>query len=291
MNALTLASHKGAVHTAIYNSTNTYVLTGGADRTIKLWNAQSGLQVKTYQGHGYEILGLACSKDNKRLASCGGDRSVFVWDVLTAQTTVRLAGHTGKVNAVAFNDNDSILVSAGFDTSVKLWDMKANSRVPIQTLDEARDSVTCVLVRGSLIVTASVDGHTRVYDVRQGEMRKDYFENPVVSVDVSQDGSLSLVATLDSKLRLMDLENGTLLKQFTGHKNESYRCHACFGEKEATVVMGDEQGKVWVWDTESGNVLTSTKKHDKAVLWTAHHPTLKQTISAGADGLVQLFEA
>ena len=54
----TLHSHKGPVHTAVYNSGSNYFLTGGQDRQIKLWNPKSGMEVKAYSGHGYEVLGL-----------------------------------------------------------------------------------------------------------------------------------------------------------------------------------------------------------------------------------------
>lgn len=57
----TLTTHKGSVLTAAYNTGSAYLLTGGQDRLIKLWNPSSGSQVQTYQGHGYEVLGLCWS--------------------------------------------------------------------------------------------------------------------------------------------------------------------------------------------------------------------------------------
>lgn len=55
----TLSSHKGPVHTAVYNAGSSYLLTGGQDRQIKLWNPNSGAEIKSYSGHGYEVLGIA----------------------------------------------------------------------------------------------------------------------------------------------------------------------------------------------------------------------------------------
>lgn len=52
-------SHKGAVHTAVYNTGSSYILTGGADRQVRLTNAKTGAEIKSYGGHGYEVLGLA----------------------------------------------------------------------------------------------------------------------------------------------------------------------------------------------------------------------------------------
>jgi mitogen-activated protein kinase organizer 1 len=46
----------------------------------------------------------------------------------------------------------------------------------------------------------------------------------------------------------MDRSNGQLLNTFEGHLNHSYRSRACFGHGEATVICGDEDGKIWAWD-------------------------------------------
>ena len=72
--------------------------------------------------------------------------------------------------------------------------------------------------------------------------------DPVTSVVPTQDAQTLLVLTLDSHIRLMDSSTGKLLNDFTGHVNEAYRCRACFGHAEASVVCGDENGQVWAWD-------------------------------------------
>jgi hypothetical protein len=46
----------------------------------------------------------------------------------------------------------------------------------------------------------------------------------------------------------MDTTNGQMLNDFMGHDNSSYRCRACFGHGEASVVCGDEKGMIWAWD-------------------------------------------
>lgn len=52
----TLANHKGPVNVARYSKgAATYVLTGGADRSVRLWNANLGTQIKEFSAHGYEV--------------------------------------------------------------------------------------------------------------------------------------------------------------------------------------------------------------------------------------------
>lgn len=72
--------------------------------------------------------------------------------------------------------------------------------------------------------------------------------DPVTSVVPTQDGQTLLVTSLDSHIRLMDMSTGKMLNDFTGHTNDSYRCRACFGHAEASVVCGDEKGMIWAWD-------------------------------------------
>lgn len=74
---------------------------------------------------------------------------------------------------------------------------------------------------------------------------------PVSSTTLSKDASLLLTTTLDSKVHLIDLASGEQLQAFEGHKNNDYRSKAAFGRGERVVVMGDEGGKLWVWNFET----------------------------------------
>ena len=57
---LTFDGHKGAVHVARFSKGDAkYVLSGAQDRTIKLWNHETGAEIKTYKGHGYEVLSIS----------------------------------------------------------------------------------------------------------------------------------------------------------------------------------------------------------------------------------------
>lgn len=74
------------------------------------------------------------------------------------------------------------------------------------------------------------------------------FADPVTAVVPSQDNQTYLATTIDGHVRLMDMSTGKMLNDFTGHASSSYRIRACFGHGEASVVCGDEDGKVWAWD-------------------------------------------
>ncbi|KAJ2925144.1 hypothetical protein H1R20_g11969, partial [Candolleomyces eurysporus] len=282
-----LNNHKGPVNVARYaKGSAKYILTGGQDRTVRLWNANLGTEIKTFAGHGYEVLSVTVAHDNAKFASSGGDRSVFVWDVATGQTIRRLSGHLGKIHAVEFNEDASVVASGSYDST---------TRQSIQTLEEARDAVQTLYVGSTYLISGSVDGHVRTYDLRKGELRSDFIGNPVTAVIPTQDSTTYLATSLDNHVRLMDMATGKMLNDFTGHANESYRCRACFSYGEAGVLCGDEKGLIWAWDLLDGKVMPPNpppKAHHKVITWTEHHPIdAGEFITCSADGTAKVWKA
>lgn len=70
-------------------------------------------------------------------------------------------------------EGGSVVVSGSFDATVRLWDCKSQNTKPIQVLEEAKDSVSSLHVVGHEIVTGSVDGRIRIYDLRMGMIYTD----------------------------------------------------------------------------------------------------------------------
>ncbi|KAI0199017.1 WD40-repeat-containing domain protein [Astrocystis sublimbata] len=272
-----LLGSNGPVHALAYSaSPGTYILAGSSDRSIRLYNPQSGSGtsssittpssshlskksssspqipegrlVQSYSAHGYEVLSLSVSADNARFASAGGDRSVFLWDVASAQTLRRFGGgsshgHSARINSVCFaGEDDALLISGGLDASVRVWDVRSGAPKPVQVLGEAKDAVSAVVAHGAEIVAGSVDGRVRMYDVRAGRCVTDVVGPSVTSLSLTRDGKAVLVGGLDSKLRLMDRETGGCLKTYgdSGWRNTDLRVQSILGGKEQYVLAGDE---------------------------------------------------
>ncbi|ORY79003.1 WD40-repeat-containing domain protein [Protomyces lactucae-debilis] len=278
------------VNVVRYNHSGAYFMSAGNDRKIHLWNSQNGLHVKTFEAHGYEVADVAINADSSQFASCGGDKLLFYWDVRTGVTIRRYAGHYQRLNAVCFAAEGTVLVSGSFDATVRLWDTRSQSQAPIQVLQEAKDSVSAVCAYEHTVVTGSLDGKIRTYDLRQGQLSTDVLAQPINSIELSQDGELMLVSTLDSKIRLFDRNNGGLLQQMQGHTCQRYRVPACFGYDERSVLSGSEDGHIWAWETSTGVKFKQLPCHNgKVVLGLAHHPKAAQMVSSGSDGEITMW--
>ncbi|KAJ3407290.1 Cullin-4B [Chytriomyces hyalinus] len=273
----TLKGHTGAVNVAVFNKGGDYVATGGADKTVKLWNPASALCVKTYTGHGYEVLDIAISSDNAKFTSVGGDKAALLWDVGTGKVIRRFTGHAARINSCAFNADATVIVTGSYDATVKFWDCRAQTYTPIQTLSDAKDSVSSIHLTAQEILTGSIDGKLRVYDIRMGMCTVDDVGHSITSARFSNDENCMLVSSLDGTIRLFDKENGEMLASYKGHKNTDYKVISTLSNDDAHVLSGSEDGRICVWDLVEGDMVETIAAHGsgatgRLVTCVAYHP-------------------
>ena len=87
-----------------------------SDKTVKVWDAQTGQELLTLKGHTGQVNSVAFSPDGKRLASAAADKTVKVWDAQTGQELLTFKGHTGGVSSVAFSPDGKRLASGSART-------------------------------------------------------------------------------------------------------------------------------------------------------------------------------
>jgi WD40 repeat protein len=98
------------------------VASASDDRTIKLWDAQTGKLQQTLSGHAKPVLSVSFSPDGQLLASAGSDRTVRVWDAQTGALRQTLTGHEHSVSSALFSPSGKLIASCGADASVRLWE-------------------------------------------------------------------------------------------------------------------------------------------------------------------------
>lgn len=289
----TLKAHAGPVYCVKYTSDGKWFFSSSGDRLVKLWNGESGELIKEYEGHGKDVLGVALPKEKKdayMFASCSKDNSVVLWDILTGRIIRRFNGHHYRVNDIDMNLGSSVIASASYDSTVKLWDCKSQSRVPIQTLSDSKDSIECVLIIGHKILTGSVDGMVRQYDIRMGEVISDNVGFPITSIDLAKNKKCLLVSSTDSKIRIFDLDTGEMLNEYSGHINTNYRTQSRYLMDEKCVISGSEDGKLYVWDIISAKLLFSLDAHQCSVNAISNNPTNSTSIlSSDVSGKIGIW--
>lgn len=282
----TLDCKQGAVRAVRLNVDGNYCLTCGSDKTVKLWNPLRGLHLKTYIGHGYEVLDAQSSGDNSHICSGGMDKTVVLFDVSTGQAVRKYRDHAGTVNCVCFNEESTVILSGSIDSTVKVWDVRSRKSQPIQDMKEAKDSVTTVQVSDHEILTGSADSRVRRYDLRIGRLFSDFIGKPVSSAKFTRDSQCVLVSSVGSSLKLLDKDSGELLNEYSGHQNSNYKIDCCLNDKDTHILSGSEDGLVYIWDLLEAKVSSKLDhKTGKTVHSLSFHPSEPVLVTACADKL------
>src|ERR1700722_6074493 len=95
--------HTGFVNCGIFSPDGKQLLTGSWDKTARLWDTQSGKELRTFMGHDDWVIAVAFSPDGKQVLTGSSDKSARLWDVRSGQELRAFAGHSGAVDSVAFS--------------------------------------------------------------------------------------------------------------------------------------------------------------------------------------------
>ncbi|MEH2323481.1 MAG: AAA-like domain-containing protein, partial [Nostoc sp.] len=116
-----LEGHSSWVSSVVFSPDGKTLASASADKTIKLWNRDTGKEISTLSGHSSWVNSVVFSPDGKTLASASGDNTIKLWNRDTGKEISTLSGHSSWVNSVVFSPDGKTLASASGDNTIKLW--------------------------------------------------------------------------------------------------------------------------------------------------------------------------
>ena len=160
-------SHNASVRSIAISSDRRLLVSGSEDNTVRVWNVETGVLIRSLTGFPLGVLAVALSPTSQWIAAAGQSGVVRIFETSTGATVRTLSGHSELVTSVKFSADNRLLVSTSWDHTVKVWDVR--TWAPLRTwktsdyLDDADFSPD-----SRTVAAGGWDGAVRVWDVATG---------------------------------------------------------------------------------------------------------------------------
>lgn len=294
--------HSGKVHNLIFTPDGNRLISVSEDKTIRIWNANTGEQVKKFEseiGDGYEgmLYASALSPDGKLLAVGGymvssqKENYVIIIDIEKGEQVATAIGHSNTINSLAFSSSGVYLASGSEDGTVRIWKMENTPRLTTAATIQTGFPVYSVSFNKKTQDLA-VGGESKdvlVYglsDLRKGETKFTprvfrRHKGIINKITYSPDGSYMASCSQENELIIWNAD-GTVVKEIEKLKDGINTMAFSFDGKILAAM--DFTGKGMSFSLPSGNKLTDFLGHDNIVFSSVFSPSFTSNYTVASAG-------
>jgi WD40 repeat protein len=244
--------HGSSIKSVAFSPDERFVLTGSADKTAKLWDVQTGLEIRVFKGHTGDVNSVAFSADGRAVLTASDDHTAKLWDARTGQELKTFEGHSDSVKSAAFLPDGDKILTASSDKTAKLWNVRTGRE--IRTFTGHSDAITSAALSadGHRVVTGSLDNTAKLWNVDSGRLIRTFTGHSdwIHSVAFSTDGRNILTGSSDKTAKLWNTESGELIRTFKPAVGQVDS--VAFSPDGHVALIGGGNSAPCLWDVATG---------------------------------------
>jgi guanine nucleotide-binding protein subunit beta-2-like 1 protein len=252
-----LSGHSECVACVVLSSDGQFALSGSWDRSMRLWDLNTGATVRNFQdnGHKKDVFSVAFSGDNRQIVSGSRDKTIKLWNTLAeCKYTIEEDMHTDWVSCVVFSPSAKmpLIVSAGWDKLVKVWNL-SNCKLRTNLVGHTGVVYTCtVSPDGSLCASGGKDGTAMLWDVNDGKHLYSLDAGGTINALTFSPKNYWLCAATDTSIKVWDLENKNVLDELSSTSPPKSGIPWCvsltWSADGNTLFAGSTDGNIYVYE-------------------------------------------
>ncbi len=284
------------------------------DFSIRLWDLQTGQEIRQFNGHTDAVWDVKFSPDGTTILSASSDKSVILWDVETGEIIHRLEGNTNKVRSVAYlsDGKKAISTSSNF---IALWNLETGeierqiereagyegARMETWDIDISADGQFALFAMRQNSGAKPANGVVVLLDLTTFEWTQKFLTpGPADTVAFSPNGKTALVGTHEDiegtfgnnpGLPIVihfDLENGQEISRF--YHTGSFITGVDFSRDAKFAIVAGFAQSIYMWDLNTGKNVLRLVGHEDWIMDMALSSSGDQLITGSDDGTLRLWD-
>nr|WP_298680611.1 caspase family protein [uncultured Treponema sp.] len=245
--------HADFIDSVCYSPDGKYIASSSEDKTVKIWEVETGRELRTLSGHSDEVYSVCYSPDGKYTASSSWD-SIKLWEVATGECIKTLSGNGGAYS-LCYSPDGRYVASGSWDKTIKLWDVASGECIKAFAGHTDRINSVCYSPNGKYIVSGSEDKTIKLWEVATGECIKTLagHTDRINSVCYSPDGKYIVSGSEDKTIKLWEAATGECIKTLSEHTSPVYAVAYSLDGK--TVASGSLDITIKIWKVATGECI------------------------------------
>jgi WD40 repeat protein/uncharacterized caspase-like protein len=291
----TLTDHLDTVNCVAISPDGQTLVSGSADKTIKIWNLKTGRQLLTLEGHSDTVNSVVISADGQTLVSGGADKTIKIWHLNTGKLIRNLGGwfspHLDSICSLAITPDGQTLISGSRDHTIKLWNLATGKQTGNLSQNSWGVYSLAMTPDGQAIASDCVDHSIKLCNRDTEELLQNFLDhaNWIWAIAISPNGKILASGSEDCTVKLWNLETGKLLHTLTDHSNAVHS--VSFSWDGQILASGSYDNTIKLWNVENWQLIQTLMGHENGVNAIAFSADGRIIASASDDKTIKIWQA
>jgi WD40 repeat protein/serine/threonine protein kinase len=258
---------------------------------IRLWDVQERKELSALKGHSAMAWVVVFSPDGRLLASASSDQTIRLWDVASRREVDQLRGHASEIWTLAFSHDGRTLLSGSKDETIAVWPVQAR-RKPDALRPVWPDPHWPVFSPDGAWMAEIGPEEQDVQICQLADLaNKSICSGQLCPLALSEGARVLTTLSVSNALQKWDVGSRTLERQILLQEPGFRLTRGKLSPNARTVAGGSDEGRVAVWEAETGHLLQKFQPLPGGIYDLAFSPdSLLLAASSDSDGTVQLWD-
>lgn len=298
------------IYSAVFSPDGKLLVSGEALGLIRLWNSETGKQVKTFERKSFFFSRLSVAADGKTIAFGDLQGNIKIWDLDKGELLKPIKESTVAFK-MGFTHNGKYLATTNLGFNLKLWDLLTNNvfiipavskqflgkreldpigNLTAMTQKDAGGATSFSFNKtGSLIIIGGKDKIIRLWNVENRKFVKEFLlgEEPV-SVSISNDNK-TLIGAGEKSIKIWQIADGKLISKILRNcpTEIKFNCNnqIALSSDNKSIIGFVDADTLNIWNLNTGKLIKSFGKKDES----AKYEIIKQYSKLGGDIITDKF--